>query len=181
MNEQKNLEAIRKAIISRDETLAIAESVTSGHLQAALPRAEEATYFYHGGITVYNLEQKTRHLGVDPIAADTTNSVAPRIAQTMAEQVCSFAAIGASQSPAMLRPFRNRRSKIRCLHTIPLPIRPAKFMQLKLNAGRSTVKKYNSFILIRSFRSLQHLSPGSLFQCNWHQGLNMDSGQLTLP
>jgi PncC family amidohydrolase len=80
----KSLECIRKALVKRDESIAVAESVTSGNLQAAFSLAEEATYFYQGGMTAYNLGQKARHFDVDPIAAENCNCVSGQIAADMA-------------------------------------------------------------------------------------------------
>jgi len=66
----------------------VAESVTSGLVQAALSTAPEADTFYQGGITTYNLRQKTRHLQVDTIHALTCNCVSDQVAMEMAENVC---------------------------------------------------------------------------------------------
>ena len=67
--------------------MAVAESVTAGQLQfffSTLPHAEE---FFQGGITVYNLGQKTRQLNIDPIHAKSCNSVSEKIATDMASNV----------------------------------------------------------------------------------------------
>ncbi|HZY82242.1 MAG TPA: nicotinamide-nucleotide amidohydrolase family protein [Cyclobacteriaceae bacterium] len=85
-----NLDIIAKTLVDREETIAIAESVTAGNLQAAFSLAKNATEFYHGGITVYNTAQKARHLHVDPIAADRTNCVSESVSTTMAREVCSL-------------------------------------------------------------------------------------------
>lgn len=78
------IESIREKIISRNQTLCVAESVTSGHLQAAVSLATEASKFFQGGMTAYNLGQKARHLHVNPIHATTCNSVSEVIADEMA-------------------------------------------------------------------------------------------------
>lgn len=80
------IEEIKDYMISNNQTLAVAESVTSGHLQAAISLAIEASKFFHGGITAYNLGQKARHLHVNPIHATTCNSVSQLIADQMALQ-----------------------------------------------------------------------------------------------
>ena len=71
-------------MLSRNETLALAESVTSGHLQVAFSLADNATDFFQGGITAYNLGQKCRHLHVEPIHAESCNCVSEKIAIEMA-------------------------------------------------------------------------------------------------
>ena len=60
---------ITERMISCHQTVAVAESVTSGHLQAALSLGQNARQFYQGGLTAYNLGQKSRHLLVEPIHA----------------------------------------------------------------------------------------------------------------
>lgn len=71
-------------MISHRQTVSTAESVTAGHLQAALSLANEASLFFQGGMTAYNLGQKARHLHVNPIHATSCNSVSEIIADEMA-------------------------------------------------------------------------------------------------
>jgi nicotinamide-nucleotide amidase len=84
------LQKVRDYMLSHHETIAVAESVTSGHIQAALSTASDAAKFYQGGITTYNLGQKARHLLIDPIHADACNCVSEQIAIKMALQVCQL-------------------------------------------------------------------------------------------
>ncbi len=69
-------------------TLAVAESITSGRLQAHVGAISGASEFYLGGITAYTLDQKVRHLGVDPVEAASCNCVSARVAEQMARGVC---------------------------------------------------------------------------------------------
>ena len=85
--DENVVNTIKDILTARKQTIAVAESVTAGHLQAALSSAIEASQFFQGGITAYNLGQKCRHLDVDPINAEDTNCVAEHIAQTMALNV----------------------------------------------------------------------------------------------
>lgn len=87
MYDSKKLEAIKEHLIKKQLTLAVAESVTSGHLQVAFSLATDARKYFQGGITVYNAGQKSRHLKVDPIHALEYNSVSEKVAQTMAFNV----------------------------------------------------------------------------------------------
>lgn len=84
---------VADALITRGETVAVAESVTAGLITAALSGADNATKFLQGGMIVYNLGQKTRHLGIDPIHAEETNcvsqEVAIQMARAVAEKFCS--------------------------------------------------------------------------------------------
>lgn len=81
---------LEQYFISHSETIAVAESVTSGLLQSALSDIPQAEQFYQGGITVYNLGQKYKHLDVEPIHAAQFNSVSPRVAEQMAINVCKL-------------------------------------------------------------------------------------------
>lgn len=84
------IDTIRNCLLEKEETLAVAESVTSGMLQLALSTAENATGFYQGGITAYNLGQKYRHLQVEPIHAEANNCVSAHVAEQMAIAVCNL-------------------------------------------------------------------------------------------
>ncbi len=61
------IDKIRTYITARHEHLAIAESVTSGFLQAAFSTAQDASLFFEGGITTYNIDQEERHLFGQPL------------------------------------------------------------------------------------------------------------------
>ncbi len=69
-------------------TLAVAESVTCGRLQARVGRISGASDFFLGGITAYSLDQKARHLAVDRAAAAAVNGVSAAVAEQMARGVC---------------------------------------------------------------------------------------------
>lgn len=84
---EETINTIRDILVAREETLAVAESVTGGHLQAAFSAGMDASTYFQGGITAYNLGQKARHLHIDPILAEKTNCVAARVADTMAIEV----------------------------------------------------------------------------------------------
>jgi nicotinamide-nucleotide amidase len=69
-------------------TLAAAESLTSGRVQARVGEISGASNFFVGGITAYTLEQKVRHLGVDRAMARRVNSVSAEVAGQMARGAC---------------------------------------------------------------------------------------------
>lgn len=85
--DKAQLKAIGEALQQRQETVAVAESVTSGLLQFAFGSMENASTFYHGGITAYNLGHKTKYLSVDPIHAMGVNCVSEQVATEMATNV----------------------------------------------------------------------------------------------
>lgn len=74
---------IGKVLIARGETIAVAESVTSGYLQALFSSALNAEQFYQGGITTYNIGQKCRHLAIELVSAKKTNCVSEDVAKQM--------------------------------------------------------------------------------------------------
>lgn len=88
--DEKVSERIGKKLIRRKETIAVAESVTSGLLQFAISNIPDAKDFYQGGITAYNLGQKFKHLYVEPIHAMSVNCVSPKVAKEMALEVCQL-------------------------------------------------------------------------------------------
>jgi nicotinamide-nucleotide amidase len=78
------IDNIRTYFTAKKEKLAIAESVTAGFLQAAFSTAQDASLFFEGGITAYNLEQKVRHFHVDRNYAASCNCVSEKTAGEMA-------------------------------------------------------------------------------------------------
>jgi PncC family amidohydrolase len=85
--DDKIIEEIKNWLIRRGQTIAVAESLTSGHLQVALASAANASKFFQGGITAYNLGQKARHLKIEPIHAENCNCVSEKVASQMALNV----------------------------------------------------------------------------------------------
>ena len=79
---------IGKYLKRKEETISVAESVTSGLLQYAFSNVPDATQFFQGGLTAYNVAQKFKHLQVEPIHALAVNCVSPLVAEQMARQVC---------------------------------------------------------------------------------------------
>lgn len=71
-------------------SLAIAESITCGRLQALVGMISGASDFFSGGITAYSIEQKARHLGVDAASAKAVNGVSATIAEQMARGACEL-------------------------------------------------------------------------------------------
>lgn len=71
-------------------TLAVAESLTSGHVQALIGSVSGASEYFRGGVTAYTLDQKVRHLGVERVAAAAVNCVSEDIARQMARGACAL-------------------------------------------------------------------------------------------
>ena len=71
-------------------SVSVAESVTSGLLQCAFSNIPNASGFFQGGITAYNVGQKCRHLLVEPLHAIANDSVSEKVAQDLACNVCAL-------------------------------------------------------------------------------------------
>jgi nicotinamide-nucleotide amidase len=71
-------------------TLAAAESLTCGRVQARIGAISGASDFFAGGLTAYSLEQKMRHLGVPRELAEPVNSVSAAVAERMAAGACGL-------------------------------------------------------------------------------------------
>jgi len=78
---------IGKILLSRQQTICVAESVTAGALQLEFSQAENARRFFEGGITTYSISQKTKHLNVDPVHALACNCVSEIVACEMSMNV----------------------------------------------------------------------------------------------
>src|SRR5688572_13935952 len=68
--------------------LAVAESLTGGHVQALVSSVSGISKVFAGGVTAYNEHQKVRHLKVDQTHAAENNCVSERVAREMALGVC---------------------------------------------------------------------------------------------
>jgi len=79
-------------------TVAVAESLTCGHLQARIGAVSGASHYFLGGLTAYTLDQKVKHLGVNRVAARRTDCVSQRVAVEMAQGVADL--FGADLSAA---------------------------------------------------------------------------------
>ena len=88
--QKKILEYISECLITNNETISIAESVTSGMLQLAFSQMPNASMFYKGGITAYTLPEKVRLLNVDKKEAENCDCVSENIAETMALNVAKL-------------------------------------------------------------------------------------------
>jgi len=64
--------------------LAVAESLTCGHLQATIGAVSGASQFFLGGVTAYTGEQKVALLGVSRVEGEPVNWVSAAVAEQMA-------------------------------------------------------------------------------------------------
>ncbi|KUJ51042.1 CinA family protein [Chryseobacterium sp. JAH] len=88
--QKKILDYISESMITTGETVAIAESVTSGMLQLAFSQMPNASMFYKGGMTAYSLPEKVRLLQVDKKEAENCDCVSEEIVETMALNIAKL-------------------------------------------------------------------------------------------
>jgi len=84
MFDNRVINELKEFLTMKQESLSVAESVTSGFIQAALSTAVNASEFFEGGITTYNLEQKVRHLNINEEHAQQVDCVSERVSEEMA-------------------------------------------------------------------------------------------------
>lgn len=90
MLDKEAIDAVKEKMIEKKQTLAIVESVTAGLLQHAFASTTDASKYFQGGLTAYNIGQKCRHLNIDPIHAMQCDCVSQKMAEDMATEVCKM-------------------------------------------------------------------------------------------
>jgi nicotinamide-nucleotide amidase len=89
--EKPVMDTLRELMLKEPRmTLAAAESMTSGRIQARVGAISGASDFFLGGITAYSLGQKVRHLGVSRELAEPVDSVSAAVAEQMAIGACAL-------------------------------------------------------------------------------------------
>jgi PncC family amidohydrolase len=111
--QQNLLEYISNSLININQTVSVAESVTSGLLQLAFSQMPNASLFYKGGMTTYTLSEKVKFLNVDRIEAKENHCVSRNIADTMALNVAkSFETDWGIAVTGYATPVRNSGFKV---------------------------------------------------------------------
>lgn len=87
---QSLLDYIGEALRDADESVSVAESVTSGCLQFSFSQMKEASEFFKGGITAYTLEEKLKLLNIDEEKARKCNCVSKEMAEAMSLNVAKL-------------------------------------------------------------------------------------------
>lgn len=86
--DRDTLKKLKAFLIAKRLKIAVAESLTCGRLQAALGSISGASDFFEGGVTAYNLHQKSRLLAVDKQHAKSVNSISQQVAFELAGGAC---------------------------------------------------------------------------------------------
>ncbi len=76
---------LKDLMLEKQLTLAVAESLTCGQLQARIGAISGASAFFLGGVTAYTLAQKTKLLGVPRELAGPVDCVSEAVARAMAD------------------------------------------------------------------------------------------------
>lgn len=88
--QKELLDYIGQILLTVNESISVAESVTSGFLQFSFSQMKDASAFFKGGITAYTLEEKVRLLNINEIEAKECDCVSSHIAETMAINVAKL-------------------------------------------------------------------------------------------
>jgi PncC family amidohydrolase len=84
---QELASVIKEFMLKRGETISVAESLTSGYLQAHMSAVAGSSKYFAGGITAYNIDMKVKFLNVDRANAETCDCVSEQTAIEMAKGV----------------------------------------------------------------------------------------------
>ena len=79
-------EAINRILLSRNETLSIAESCTGGQLAARITSIKGASNIFKGGLVPYSIESKINMLGVKKETIETYDVISSETVIEMAER-----------------------------------------------------------------------------------------------
>jgi nicotinamide-nucleotide amidase len=79
---------LKQLIIQHQFTVATAESLTCGNIQASIGAISGASSFFEGGVTAYNLDQKVSLLGINRTHAQSVDCVSANVASEMAQGAC---------------------------------------------------------------------------------------------
>ncbi len=91
MDLQKDiLEFIGQYLLTSNESISVAESVTAGFLQFSFSQMKDASKIFKGGITAYTLEEKVNLLHIDEKEGRECDCVSQHIAETMALHVAEI-------------------------------------------------------------------------------------------
>lgn len=87
-NTQTLVADLKSLLVEKRLKIAVAESISSGNLQAAFGSISGASAFFEGGMTVYSLQQKSRLLNIDQQHAAAVNCVSAQVASELAKGIC---------------------------------------------------------------------------------------------
>jgi len=77
-------EKLKSILYQTGHTVAVAESLTAGHVQAMISAVSGSSRYFNGGMTAYTLDAKNLLLGVDRTHAASVDCVSEQVAREMA-------------------------------------------------------------------------------------------------
>lgn len=83
------MDSIKEFCQANKESIAVAESASSGALQLLFSAEEEAGTFFEGGMTVYSLDQKESQLKIPKEITEPCLGVSKEIAEKLAYSICN--------------------------------------------------------------------------------------------
>ena len=78
---------LHNLLLAHDWTIAVAESLTAGHIQSLIASVSGSSRVFLGGVTCYTIDQKVDFLHVDRDHAASVNCVSEEVASQMAAGV----------------------------------------------------------------------------------------------
>ena len=81
----RSAQLIVESLTKREESIAIAESLTGGGLSSALTDVPGTSHVFLGSVIAYSVDIKIRELGVKKSSIDTFGVVSEEVAWEMAE------------------------------------------------------------------------------------------------
>lgn len=132
---------IIQALRSRNETLAVAESVTGGGLAKELTDSEGASHVLKGGVVAYSNESKVRDLAVPQVLIDAKSAYSSEVALAMANGVRErFASTWAIATTGVAGPGASHGINAGRVWVALIGPDLEKVEELELSGGRSEVR-----------------------------------------
>ncbi|MEU5436706.1 CinA family protein [Streptomyces sp. NPDC020719] len=148
---------VLRLLTQRDQTVAVAESLTGGLVAAELTGVPGASRAFRGSVTAYATELKRDVLGVDGTLLAERGAVDPEVAQQMAAGV--RAVLGADWGIATTGVAGPEQQDGQPVGTVYVAVRGpggnGKTAALRLNGGRAEIRR-------ESVRSVLELLSGEL-------------------
>ncbi len=153
------LKEIQRIMIKNKYTLSVAESITSGNLQAALGSISGASNYFKGGITAYSINEKVKILKVNFNEAKRTNCVSQKVANQMAIGVSKLFETSISLSTTgYAEKYKEENIKIPYAHyTIFSTIKNKNGVVVKkgiISGGKKTRNKVQEFVTLKVLEEL---------------------------
>ncbi len=80
-------EVVGECLVSKKETLAVAESCTGGLIAERITRVPGSSRYFMGGVTCYSNQSKVEFTGMPPLLLEMSGAVSAEVARSLAEGV----------------------------------------------------------------------------------------------